>query len=67
MSVSIITNAWGDVGTALYDVPDTELTALAAQLRDLAAAEPGRAANVFTAFAAMVETERQWREDQMRP
>ena len=52
---------WGNVGAALYDVPDTELPALASKLRDLAAAEPGRAAQVLAAFAAMVDTERDWR------
>jgi hypothetical protein len=57
--------AWGEVGRALYDVPDVELTALAAQLRELAAFDPGRAANVLLAFAAMVETERSWRERDM--
>ncbi len=60
-------DAWGDVGNALYDVPDTELAALAATLHDLATASPGRAADVLHAFAGMVETERQWREDAMRP
>jgi hypothetical protein len=59
--MSLINDAWGDVGHALFELPDTEVTALAARLRDLAASEPGRTGNVLTAFAAMVETEREWR------
>jgi len=42
MMTASLPNAWGEVGSALWDVPDTELAALAARLRDLAAAEPGR-------------------------
>lgn len=53
--------AWGDVGRALCDVPDTELAALAATLHSLGETEPGRAGNVLHAFAGMVETEWQWR------
>lgn len=33
-------DAWDDVGNALYDVPDTELAALAATLYDLVMASP---------------------------
>jgi|RhiMetdeSRZDD1v2_1073273.scaffolds.fasta_scaffold4464369_1 hypothetical protein len=52
-------DAWGgDVSNALYDVPDTELAALAATLHDLAMASPGRVADVLHGFAPMVETER---------
>jgi hypothetical protein len=54
-------DAWGEVGNALYEVPGVELTVLAARLRGLAAADPGRAANVLDAFAQIVETERDWR------
>jgi hypothetical protein len=60
-------DAWGEVGNALYEVPDTELAALAATLHDLAMASPGRAADVLHGFADMVETERQWREAAMKP
>jgi hypothetical protein len=67
MTLSFITNAWGDVGRALFDVPDTELASLAAGLRELAMARPGRTADVVAAFAALVETERRWREEQVQP
>jgi hypothetical protein len=64
MTVSFIANAWGDVGRALFDVPDTELEGLAGDLRGLATARPGRAADVLHALAAMVETEQRWRRDE---
>lgn len=54
-------NVWGDVGTALYDMPGTELAAVAGQLRELARISPGRAGDLFTAFASMVDTELSWR------
>jgi hypothetical protein len=50
-----------DLGDALFDLPDTELAALAATLRDLAIAEVGRTARVLDGFAAMAEAELQWR------
>jgi hypothetical protein len=62
----VINDAWGDVGHALYDVPEIELPALAARLHDLATADPGRAGDVLHAFAAMVETEQQWRQSEWR-
>lgn len=54
-------SAWGDVGNALYDVPDTELVAAGGQLRELARANPGRTGVLLAAFAAMIDTELEWR------
>jgi hypothetical protein len=65
MTVTFLSKAWGDVGSALYDVPDTELRELEATLRSLAISEPGRTAQVFTAFADMVRAERSMRETEM--
>ena len=65
MTVSFLSNAWGDVGRALYEVPDTELRELEDRLRSLAHTEPGRTAQVFTAFAGMVRQERTMRENEM--
>jgi len=62
----ILNNAWGDVGAALYDVPDAELPAIEDTLHGLAHNEPGRSAQVFTALAGMVRTEREMREDEVR-
>jgi hypothetical protein len=39
-----LNNAWGDVGTALYDMPDAELHAIEDTLHGLAHGQPGRAA-----------------------
>jgi hypothetical protein len=62
---TVIYNAWGDLGRALYDVPDIELAALGDRLRAAAAAEPGRLAAVLLAVAGMVETEREMRQRAM--
>ena len=65
VNVPFLNNAWGDVGRALFDVPDTELPELEQKLHGLAASEPGRAAEVFTAFAGMVRQERTMRDAEM--
>jgi hypothetical protein len=62
----ILNTAWGDVGAALFDVPDTELPAIEDALHSLAHDQPGRSAQVFTALAGMVRTEREMREDELR-
>jgi hypothetical protein len=58
-------NAWGHVGTALYDVPGAELATAGEQLRELARANPGRTGDLYTAFASMIDTELAWRTQAM--
>jgi hypothetical protein len=56
--MTVINTAWGEVGSALWEVPDTELAALETRLLALADEEPGRIGDAFRAFASMVTTER---------
>jgi hypothetical protein len=58
-------NVWGDVGSALYDVPGAELVTAGEQLRELAHANPGRTGDLFAAFVSMIDTELAWRAQAM--